>query len=120
METEIALLQLSALAHEGRLDLFRRLVRAGEAGMPAGDLARAAGLNLTTSSAQLSVLATARLVARARDGRSIIYTADYARISGLLSFLMEDCCAGRPEILTPLADITTHAACCDPDERPTP
>jgi len=47
-----------------------------------------------------------------RNGRSIIYTADYERMSGLLGFLMEDCCNGDASICAPLAAITNRAACC--------
>lgn len=103
---------LSALAHEGRLGLFKLLVRAGPEGMAAGELARAAGANLTTASAQLSVLAQAGLVGSRREGRSVIYAADYQRISALLAFLMQDCCQGRAEILGPLADMANLAARC--------
>jgi ArsR family transcriptional regulator len=33
-------------------------------------------------------------------------------MSDLLGFLVEDCCAGRPEICAPLADVAQ--SCCDP------
>ncbi len=114
MRIKDALSGLSALAHDGRLDLFRRLVRVGPEGIAAGDLARIAGLNVTTASAQVAVLARAGLVTGRRDGRSVIYTADYDAIRGLIGFLLEDCCQGRPEILVPLADQATRAACCAP------
>ena len=103
---------LSALAHEGRLSLFRRLVQVGPEGIAAGDLAEAAGANFTTVSAQLSVLSHAGLVTSERHGRSIRYAANYDGIRAVMAFLMEDCCQGRPEILTPLAEIATKAACC--------
>ncbi|MEM7768765.1 MAG: helix-turn-helix domain-containing protein [Pseudomonadota bacterium] len=109
---------MTALAHEGRMRLFRRLVQAGEGGMPAGDLARAEAINFTTASAQLSQLAQAGLAQRTREGRSIIYTADYTRIRSLIAFMMEDCCAGRREILQPL--ISLAQACCQPQERTRP
>jgi hypothetical protein len=51
-------------------------------------------------------------VASRRDGRSIIYSADYARMTGLLEFLMEDCCNGDAAICAPLAAIANKAACC--------
>ena len=59
METMLATRCLAALAHDGRLGLVRRLVQSGPEGMRAGDLARAEGLQLTTASAQLGVLAHA-------------------------------------------------------------
>jgi hypothetical protein len=60
-----------------------------------------------------SDFATREYIARIRaEGRSIIYSADYSRMSKLLSFLMEDCCNGNPEICAPLAKIASRAACC--------
>jgi hypothetical protein len=58
-------------------------------------------------------MANAGLVTSRRDGRSIIYAADYGGMSQLLAFLMEDCCQGRPEVCAPLAELATRSACCD-------
>ncbi|WP_404336043.1 ArsR/SmtB family transcription factor [Sphingomonas sp. MMS12-HWE2-04] len=103
---------LSALAHPGRLDVFRLLVRAGEEGMASGAIARMTGHVPQTLSGNLTILGHAGLVSSRRDGRSIIYTAAYRHMSSLLAFLMEDCCAGNAEICAPLADVVTKAACC--------
>jgi DNA-binding transcriptional ArsR family regulator len=103
---------LSALAHDGRLSIFRLLVRAGKDGVAAGDIARKLDVLPNTLSASLTVLANAGLVASRRDGRSIIYSADYVRMSNLLAFLMEDCCNGEASICAPLAAIAARAACC--------
>ncbi len=102
METEKALRCLSALAQQGRLAVFRLLVKAGPDGLAAGDIARKTRTAANTMSAQLLVLANAGLVHACRDGRSIIYAADFDRMSALLLFLTEDCCGGRPEICLPL------------------
>jgi len=112
METPNAVAGLSALAHPGRLEVFRLLVRAGPDGMAAGDIARATGSLANTLSANLSLLAGAGLVSSRREGRSIIYRAGYDRMSELLAFLMEDCCSGNREICAPLAVIAERAACC--------
>jgi ArsR family transcriptional regulator, arsenate/arsenite/antimonite-responsive transcriptional repressor len=103
---------LSALAHDGRLSIFRLLVRAGHDGLAAGDIGRKLDVLPNTLSANLTVLANAGLVRSRRDGRSIIYRADYDRMSGLLGFLMEDCCNGDASICAPLAAIANRAACC--------
>lgn len=95
--------RLSALAQASRLNVFRLLVRAGPDGMAAGEIARATGVVLSTMSANLAVLTRAGLIAVRRDGRSMIYRANYDQMRGLLGFLMEDCCAGKPEICAPLA-----------------
>jgi DNA-binding transcriptional ArsR family regulator len=116
METGDAVVALSALAHASRLDVFRLLVRAGKDGMAAGEIARTTGHLPQTLSGNLNILGHAGLISSRRDGRSIIYTADYARMSTLLGFLMADCCNGAPEICAPLADILAQAACCPPKE----
>lgn len=107
---------LSALAHGHRLAVFRLLVRAGADGVPAGEIAREVGVLPNTLSTHLTILGHAGLIQSRRDGRSIIYTADYDRMRVLLGFLMEDCCAGRPEICAPLVEIASRAGCC-PDQR---
>lgn len=109
MEKDNAIGGLAALAHESRLDIFRLLVRAGPEGMAAGDIARSLGLLQNTLSTQLGILSRVGLVQSKRDGRSIIYTAGYDRMRELLAFLMEDCCAGKPEICAPLAALASSA-----------
>ena len=109
-----AVTSLAALAHENRLAAFRLLVQAGPSGLAAGELARRLEILPNTLSASLTVLSHAGLVGSRREGRSIIYTANYDRMTSLLGFLMEDCCAGKPEICAPLADVVARAACCQP------
>jgi ArsR family transcriptional regulator, arsenate/arsenite/antimonite-responsive transcriptional repressor len=112
MEPQSAVGALSALAHPGRLEVFRLLVKAGPEGMAAGEIARATASLANTLSTNLNVLAGAGLVSSRRDGRSIIYAAGYDRMRELLAFLMEDCCGGNAEICAPLASIAERAACC--------
>lgn len=117
METKItliqasALAQLSALAQENRLALFRLLIKAGPEGLPAGEIAAALGVPPNTLSAQLTLLSNAGLIEGTRQGRSIIYKAQYEAISGLIVFLMEDCCQGRSEICTPVLE-AAQSRCC--------
>lgn len=113
MEPENAVSALGALAHPGRLEVFRLLVQAGTEGMAAGEIARATGSLANTLSTNLGILAAAGLVSSRREGRSIIYTAGYDRMRDLLAFLMEDCCAGKPEICAPLADVASRACAAE-------
>jgi DNA-binding transcriptional ArsR family regulator len=115
METDAALRSLSALAQEGRLAVFRLLVKAGPGGLAAGDIARRLDTAANTMSAQLLVLSNAGLVHARREGRSIIYAVDFDRMSALLVFLTRDCCGGRPEVCAPLAQ--TVSSCCPPKKR---
>jgi len=112
MESKNAAACLSALGHEGRLAIFRLLVRAGPGGVAAGEIARRLDTLPNTLSANLNVLAHAGLVTSRRAGRSILYSADYAAMSRLLGFLLQDCCDGAPEICAPLGDIVARAADC--------
>lgn len=111
METEDAIESLSALAHPGRLAVFRLLVQAGAEGVPAGEIARALDTPANTMSTQLAILTRAGLIRSRRESRSVIYSADYGEITGLLGFLMQDCCQGRPEVCGPLLEA---ASCCAP------
>jgi DNA-binding transcriptional ArsR family regulator len=120
MESKAAVARLSALAHEGRLAVFRLLVQAGPEGVPAGEIARRLEVLPNSLSANLSILSHAGLVASRRDGRSIIYTAAYDAMSDLLGFLMEDCCQGSSEICSPLAELLAKAACCPPGNQKRP
>jgi DNA-binding transcriptional ArsR family regulator len=119
MEFQTATRRLHALAQESRLAVFRLLVRAGSEGVAAGEIARDLGVAPNTLSAHLSVLANAGLVTSRRESRSIIYAADYAGMSDLLAFLVEDCCQGRAEVCVPVGRAVARAACCEqPQGKP--
>lgn len=112
MQLPVAVEALSALAHANRLAVFRLLIRAGPDGMAAGDIAREVGARPNTLSTHLTILGHAGLVRSRREGRSIIYSADYDGMRDLLGFLVADCCAGRPEICGTLAAIAADSHCC--------
>ena len=85
---------LGALAQEHRLALFRLLVQAGTQGMAAGSIADALGLPNSSLSFHLAHLNRAGLIEQRRDGRSLIYTANYPAMNDLVGYLMENCCGG--------------------------
>ncbi len=84
---------LAALAHETRLEAFRRLVRAGPSGLPAGRLADDLGLGATALSFHLNRMRQAGLVRRRRAGAQSIYSANFSLMGELRSFLDAACCA---------------------------
>lgn len=92
MDAKPALAALGALAQESRLEVFRLLVGRGRAGLPAGEISEQVGVPPTTLSFHLGQLSHAGLVVSRREGRSIIYAADYEGMQGLMGFLMENCC----------------------------
>ena len=102
MDRTQALSILSALAHGDRLDLVRLLVQIGPGGLPAGEIARSLGLSASRLSFHLSQLEQAGLVEGRRSARNVIYSVKTRAMGQMLRFLLQDCCAGHPEV----------AACC--------
>ena len=94
METFDAVTALSALAQEHRLAVFRLLVQVGPEGIPAGQVAEALDLAPNTLTFHFDRLRGAGLVTVRRDGRSMIYAAQFEAMNALLGFLTENCCQG--------------------------
>ena len=114
MELLGTIVTLSALAQATRLDAFRLLVQREPEGVPAGEIARLMNVPQNTMSAHLAVLTRAGLVRGERHSRSIIYRADLQRLREAISFLLKDCCGGRPDVCAPL--IEELLPCCNPKE----
>ena len=113
MNPDLVIRALGALAQEHRLAAFRLLVQAGPEGLAAGVVAEKLGVAPSSMSFHLSQLSHAGLIAQRRQSRSIIYSANYPAMTGLLAYLTENCCAGR-------ACGVDAAGLCDPaaaDER---
>ena len=98
MEIKQAVNSLTALAQESRLRAFRLLVRSGETGMPAGEIAERLDIPPATLTYHLKELTHAGLVESRREGRSIIYSLRCDAMRDLLTFLAKDCCQGHPEL----------------------
>lgn len=93
MKDEAIVQALGALAQESRLEVFRLLVRKGPEGVAAGEIAQALDLAPATLSFHLAQLRHAGLIGVRRLGRSLVYAADRERMTGLMAFLFENCCA---------------------------
>lgn len=96
MEKTQAVAALGALAQDTRIDIYRLLVQAGVEGLRAGRVAERLGLPSATLSFHLNQLRQAGLVTFRREGRSLIYAAEYAAMRNLLLYLTENCCGGDP------------------------
>jgi DNA-binding transcriptional ArsR family regulator len=101
MKTQNAVAALAALAQDNRLDVFRLLVQAGPDGMAAGRVAEELDLAPNTLTFHFDRLRDAGLVTVRREGRSMIYSARYETMNGLLAFLTENCCQGAPASCAP-------------------
>ncbi len=111
MKKSTAVAALGALAQETRLEVFRLLVQKGPDGLAAGEIGDRLGLPSPTLSFHLNQLRFAGLVTSRRASRSIIYSANFKAMTGLLAYLTENCCGGRPEICAPAG---FGAAACAP------
>ena len=113
MDIENAVETLSALASETRLRVFRLLVQSGEDGLPSTEIARRLGVPKALMSTHLNVLTRSGLAASRREGRRIIYTLNFGQTRGLLSFLVENCCQGNPDVCSTLLDTTLPLFNCE-------
>ena len=117
MDEQRALETFAALSQETRLRIVRLLVAAGPEGLSAGAIGTA--MDRATASRMSfhpTHLEQAGLVTSRRAGRSIIYSADYKHLSGIIEFLMRDCCQGRPEVCAPA--VAALARCCSTGTAP--
>ena len=112
-----ALESLAALAQPTRLATMRRLLAAFPASLPAGDLARACDAPHNTMSTHLGILSRTGLVAVERSGRSMNYRADVEAFRGLVMFLTNDCCGGKPELCGDIAKLIPAQAPPLPEEN---
>jgi DNA-binding transcriptional ArsR family regulator len=111
MKKTRALAAFAALSQETRLDIFRRLIRAYPGTMPAGMLADELDIPASTLSTHLAILSRAQLVTAERQGRTILYAADTAGAKDLLTYLIKDCCGGKPELCKPLLEAAMPRCC---------
>ena len=94
MEHKAVVQALTALAQPLRLQVFRALVVAGPRGLTPGAMSEGTGVPPNTLSFHLKELTHAGLVSQQRDGRFLIYRAEFERMNGLLAYLTENCCQG--------------------------
>ena len=111
MDERQALGAFGALSQETRLQIIRMLVVAGPDGMASGQIGERLAVSPSNASFHLKELERAGLVRMERESRSIIYRVEYEALSGLVRFLMEDCCAGHPEVCAPVG---ASNICCSP------
>jgi ArsR family transcriptional regulator len=106
MRTAQVIEAMGALAHEHRLAIFRLLVERGPVGLPAGRIAERVGLVPSSLTFHLQNLQRAGLIARRRDSRQLIYSADFTAMTALVSYLTDNCCT------------ESAAECCRPARQP--
>jgi len=96
MDSQLIVFALAALAHENRLAVFRLLVQAGPAGLPAGTISSEIGISPASMSFHLKDLVRADLIAQRHEGRKIFYSARFETMNAVVGYLTENCCGGNP------------------------
>lgn len=109
MDTKTTIVALAALAQESRLAIFRLLVQVGPEGLAATKIGDQLGIAPSSMSFHLKELTHAQLVFVRRDGRSLIYAANFPAMNALIGFLTENCCGGN--VCSPVG------VCCTPEEN---
>ena len=71
MDIKTAVIQLSSIAQEARLDIFRLLVQAGQDGLPAGNIGESLSIPPSTLSFHLKELSRAGLIQSRPESRFI-------------------------------------------------
>ncbi|MDX9843896.1 MAG: metalloregulator ArsR/SmtB family transcription factor [Aquabacterium sp.] len=102
MEQRTAITVFESLSSGVRLDVFRLLVRMGQEGMVAGDIATTLEVPPTNLSFHLKALTHAGLVTATQEGRFQRYRANLTLMSELIAYLTEECCAGQTELCLPV------------------
>jgi DNA-binding transcriptional ArsR family regulator len=95
MEIQQALSVFDALSQETRLSAFRLLVEAGPDGLAAGMLSEALGTPHNTLSFHLNHLSNAGIISSRKQGRSVIYSANFEAMRELIGFVVKDCCSAE-------------------------
>jgi DNA-binding transcriptional ArsR family regulator len=103
MESNAVVKALAALAQASRLEIFRSLIVAGDAGLTPGVLAESLGVAPATLSFHLKELVHADLVTQERVGRNLVYRAQYDRMRAVLAYLTENCCQGQACLIEAIA-----------------
>jgi DNA-binding transcriptional ArsR family regulator len=112
-----AISALSALAQPTRLAIFRLLIKHEPVGITAGVIAETIGAPHNTLSTHLAILVRAGLLRSSREGRTIIYRSDVEGMQSVISFLINDCCNGHPELCGLLGSAPDAACVCPPTTK---
>ena len=103
MELEEVAKALKELGHPTRLFIFKHLVKAGEQGLPVGDLQRQLEIPGSTLSHHIAALVSVGLVKQNRESRTLLCVSQYAVLEEIIAFFQEECCVNSPTRTEPLS-----------------
>jgi ArsR family transcriptional regulator, arsenate/arsenite/antimonite-responsive transcriptional repressor len=85
---------LGELGNPTRLSILRLLVRAGDDGLPVGDIQDHIGIPASTLSHHLSRLVRVGLLDQVRDGRVLHCRPRFDTLRAALDYTVSECCLG--------------------------
>ena len=92
MEQELAVKRLAELGHDTRMSVYRLLVRAGNNGLPVGEVQERLGVSAPTLSHHIHRMMNAGLIRQERDGRTLYCFAELDALKDVVEFLDAECC----------------------------
>lgn len=112
MTEEIVLKMMQALSDGTRLNIVRYLVQKLPEGASAGEIAAHVDASSSRASFHLSSLEQAQIINSEKQSRSVIYTLKGENLGGLVSFLLNDCCDGHPDIIACFKECGLEKSSC--------
>jgi ArsR family transcriptional regulator, arsenate/arsenite/antimonite-responsive transcriptional repressor len=95
MKLDAAANVLAKIGNPTRLQIVRLLVRAGEDGLPVGQIQKRLGIPGSTLTHHLGHLKNAGVVRQRREQATLVCTVDYALIRELVDYLTDECCVDQ-------------------------
>ena len=111
MDTTSAVKVFESLSSGIRLDIYRLLVKAGPAGLVAGEIGTELGVPPTNLSFHLKALTQSQLLSVTQEGRFLRYRANLGLMHDLIAYLTEECCSGHPELCAETCQPAGSSAC---------
>ena len=92
MSHDVIAKSLKELGHPVRLDIYKKVIKAGSMGISVGNIRNALGIPNSTLSHHISSLISADLMTQRRDGRTLFCTANYDMREMVIRYLVDECC----------------------------
>ncbi|QFT54810.1 helix-turn-helix transcriptional regulator [Microbulbifer sp. THAF38] len=83
---------LKELGHPTRLLIYKKIVKAGNPGIPVGSIQEQLDIPGSTLSHHIASLVSAGLITQRRESRTLYCVAEYQRLVGVINFLQDECC----------------------------
>ena len=96
LDSDTASTLFGQLGNPTRLNIVRLLVRAGQEGLPVGEIQSHLGIPGSTLSHHLTHLRGVGVIWQEREGTVLRCYVDYKKLENLAAYLMEECCTGIP------------------------